>query len=346
MTAEAEVVLKEIEDHWAPLAVELAAWLAGARQGQESSATVKDLKTAETWLKTANDAIRNARLSPITDEARAVWTQLRQESNVDLGEIRLAGTGAKRHLEIEVNVDGSEGAALGVMSQGEVNALALSIFLPRATMPASPFRFLVIDDPVQAMDPAKVDGFARVIQRFSESRQVVVFTHDDRLPEAVRRLDIACTTLEVTRQAESVVEVRSVSDPARRALEDAGAMCADDSVPHKVAARVVPNLCRIAAESALINQARRRLLSEGMPHAELDRLLGDAKTFNQKAALGLFGDAAKGGEVLPRLNRMGSDLADTFQVLNKGSHFEHPGDLRDLVGRAKKLVHEIAVSAP
>ena len=47
---------------------------------------------------------------------------------------------------------------------------------PRATLPASPFRFLVIDDPVQAMDPAKVDGLARVLHRTVAVRQVIVFT--------------------------------------------------------------------------------------------------------------------------------------------------------------------------
>jgi wobble nucleotide-excising tRNase len=51
-----------------------------------------------------------------------------------------------------VTVDGVEGAALGVMSQGELHAMALSLFLPRATLPESPFRFVVIDDPVQSMD--------------------------------------------------------------------------------------------------------------------------------------------------------------------------------------------------
>jgi hypothetical protein len=59
------------------------------------------------------------------------------------------------------------------MSQGEVNALALSVFLPRARLPASPFRFLVIDDPVQAMDPAKVDGLARVLEKAAADRQVI-----------------------------------------------------------------------------------------------------------------------------------------------------------------------------
>ncbi len=91
-------------------------------------------------------------------------------------------------MDIGVAVDGVEGAALGVMSQGELHAIALSLFLPRATMEESPFRFIAIDDPVQSMDPARVDGLARVLEGGREDRQVIVFTHDDRLPEAVRRM--------------------------------------------------------------------------------------------------------------------------------------------------------------
>jgi len=34
------------------------------------------------------------------------------------------------------------GAALSVMSQGELHALGLALFLPRATSPDSPFRFI------------------------------------------------------------------------------------------------------------------------------------------------------------------------------------------------------------
>ena len=127
-------------------------------------APVPMIKAAETWLKGATDDIRNERLAPLAEQARAIWRMLRQESNVDLGAIRLAGSATQRRVELDVSVDGTPGSALGVMSQGEVNALALSVFLPRATLPASPFRFLVIDDPVQAMDPAKVDGLARVLE--------------------------------------------------------------------------------------------------------------------------------------------------------------------------------------
>lgn len=337
----ARAALQEREDRWSPVAAELAAWCAAARNALAGAEVVPQIKAAEKWLKEANDDIRNARLAPIADQARAIWAQLRQESNVDLGNIRLSGSGTKRQLQIDVTVDGSEGAALGVMSQGEVNALALSIFLPRAMLAESPFRFLSIDDPVQAMDPAKVDGFARVLQDVAARRQVVVFTHDDRLHEAIRRLQIEATALEVTRQAESVVEVRQVDDPADRAISDAFAVCADDSVPQKVAARVVPGLCRIAAESAFVTAARRKLLSSGRRHADVEEELERAAKLNEKAALAMHGDASRGGDVLSVLNKWDRRVGDTFQALKAGAHNEHPGELRDLINDTKALVHEV-----
>ena len=114
-------------------------------------------------------------------------------------------------MTLDVTVEGVRGAALGVMSQGELHSLALSLFLPRATLPESPFRFVVIDDPVQSMDPSRVDGLARAFEETARTRQVIVFTHDERLPEAVRRLRIKSTILSVTRRPKSVVEVETRS---------------------------------------------------------------------------------------------------------------------------------------
>ena len=65
---------------------------------------------------------------------------------MELLRLRLAGAGNSSHVEFEMAVDGKDAGGLGVMSQGEVNALALSVFLPRATSERSPLRFLVIDD--------------------------------------------------------------------------------------------------------------------------------------------------------------------------------------------------------
>ena len=53
--------------------------------------------------------IRNARLAPLADHARAIWAQLRQESNVELGAITLSGARTRRDVDLNVTVDGSPG---------------------------------------------------------------------------------------------------------------------------------------------------------------------------------------------------------------------------------------------
>jgi hypothetical protein len=228
------------------------------------------------------------------------------------------------------------------MSQGEVNALALSVFLPRATLPASPFRFLVIDDPVQAMDPAKVDGLARVLETTAVDRQVIVFTHDNRLAQAVRQLSIPASILEVTRRPGSAVQIRTCLDPAEQALQDARALAADDSLPPQVAARVVPGLCRTAVEAAFTEAIWRQRLRAGRRHDEIEADLEAASVrLNPLAALALTGDAAKGGEVLPKLNSWGHRYADTYRTLNKGAHVAYDGDLHLLTGDAGNLVAKI-----
>jgi recombinational DNA repair ATPase RecF len=338
--AAAEVARRE--DRWAPVAAEVASWCADAATALDGTAPVPRIKAAETWLKAATDDIRNERLAPLAEQARAIWRMLRQESNVDLGAIRLAGSATQRRVELDVSVDGAPGSALGVMSQGEVNALALSVFLPRATLPASPFRFLVIDDPVQAMDPAKVDGLARVLEATASGRQVIVFTHDNRLAQAVRHLSIPAAILEVTRRPGSAVQLRTSLDPVEQPLRDAGALTADGSVPSEVAARVVPVLCRTAVEAALTEAIWRQQLRAGRRHDEIEEALEDARVrLNRLAALALTGDATKGGEVLRKLNAWGHRYGDTYLALNKGAHVAHDGDLRSLITDARALVARI-----
>ena len=346
LSARASAEISERDDRWTPVAAAVSSWCQDAEAAQDGLAPVASIRAAETWLKAATDDIRNERLAPLAKQARSIWTLLRQESNVDLGAIRLAGSSTSRHVELDVSVDGAAGSALGVMSQGEVNALALSVFLPRARLPASPFRFLVIDDPVQAMDPAKVDGLARVLEKAAADRQVIVFTHDNRLAEAVRQLRLPATILEVTRRPGSAVEMRPCRDPVEQALQDAGALAADRSVPAEVAARVVPGLCRTAVEAAFTEAVWRRDLRSGRTHAVIEADLESCTRLNLLAALALTGDTANGGEVLSRLNTWGRRFGDTYQALNQGSHTAHAGDLGLLVGDTRKLADTIRASLP
>ncbi len=325
------------EDAWRPVAAEVASWLAGAREAARGAGDLKRIKPAEAWLKKAAAGIRDDRFGPVAEKAARIWERLRQQSHVELGRIQLTGDGTRRRVVLDVTVDGVEGAALGVMSQGELHSLALSLFVPRATLPESPFRFIVIDDPVQSMDPARVDGLARVLESASADRQVVVFTHDDRLPEAVRRLDIAAEIVEVTRREGSVVELRRSLDPVGRYLEDALAVAGTAEIPSSAAARVVPGLCRLALEAACMEAVRRRRLTRGEAHAEVERILSKAGSLTGLAALALFDDVERGGQVVERLEReAGPPLADTFRRCEKGGEVQAAAVL-DLVRLASKL---------
>jgi recombinational DNA repair ATPase RecF len=333
--ASAELRLRE--DRWKPIAPALVLWLDHARKAQEGAATVKPLKAAEAWLKNAAAEIRNERFAPIKEKAQQLWSKLRLESNVALRDILLTGSATKRQVDLKVTVDDVEGAALGVMSQGEQNALALSLFIPRATLPESPFRFVVIDDPVQSMDPSRIDGLARVLNETAGKRQVVVFTHDDRLPEAVRRLGIAATVIEVTRREGSAVDLRVAKDPVARSIEDAMALTYTDGLPPDAARRVIPGLCREAVEAACMETVRRRRIGRGQAHAEVEAQLLKAQKLSQLAALALFDDMDRGGEVMNRINRESRSAGDAFVACNGGAHGQFAGVLVDFVRDAEKL---------
>jgi hypothetical protein len=333
----ARAKIERREDAWRPVTGEVGNWLAGAREAVRRAAALERLKPAEAWLKKAAAGIRDDRFGPIAEKAAGIWERLRQQSHVELGRIQLTGDGTRRRVVLDVTVDGVAAAALGVMSQGELHSLALSLFVPRATLPESPFRFIVIDDPVQSMDPARVDGLARVLESASADRQVVVFTHDDRLPEAVRRLDIAAEIVEVTRREGSVVELRRSLDPVLRYLEDALAVAGTAGLPSSAAAHVVPGLCRLALEATCMEVVRRRRLTRGEAHAAVERTLSEAGHLTRLAALVLFDDVERGDEVLGRLQReAGAPLADTFRRCEESGEIP-PSDAADLVRLASKL---------
>lgn len=140
------------QSRWRPVAERARGWLVEARLAHASSLRTDRVRQAETWLARCAREIELERFAPIEGQMLALWEQLRLESSVRLGDVALAGTSTHRRVTLDVTVDDSEANALGVMSRGELHALALAIFLPRATLAESPFRFVIMDHPVQSMD--------------------------------------------------------------------------------------------------------------------------------------------------------------------------------------------------
>ncbi|MGR6320077.1 AAA family ATPase [Micromonospora soli] len=347
--------LRQRDTGWQAAAGELRAWVDAAWTLPEREQTLARIKAARAWLKATGAQLRNQRLAPFAAHSQRIWAQLRQESNVELGAMTLEGTNTRRRVVFPVSVDGADnGTALGVMSQGEMHALGLATFLPRGCAAESPFRFIVVDDPVQSMDPAKVEGLARVLAELAEQRQVVVFTHDTRLPDALARLDLGQSRIvEVTRAERSVVTLRPGSDPVTRYLDDAYALARTEEIAAEVRGPVVAQLCRSAIEAACHRIVWRRRVARGVPHDTIEAaVVAASRRLTTTVALALFDDADRGGEVLGYLSRRhGSRAVGAYKACKEGVHGAYLSDLPALVADARHLaealrVHVAAVPAP
>ncbi|WP_329026214.1 AAA family ATPase [Streptomyces sp. NBC_01423] len=315
--------LEKRDERWRRLVLRLAGWAEKAQAVEANKSQLRDIKKASTWIKALATELREQRMEGFAEQSQRIWEQLRQESNIDLKAVSLKGSekATVRKLVMNVSVDGQDASALSVMSQGEQHSLALSLFLPRAATADSPFGFIVIDDPVQSMDPAKVNGLAQVLHELGEHRQVVVFTHDTRLQRAFTSQDLPVTVFEVERAKSSKVKVKPVTDPVRQALDDARALASTSDLPTAARTHVLPSLCRIALENAFLEATWIRHHRSGAPEHSLQAAVGEADKLLKVAALALFGDAGRTGDVYRELRTLcGPRAVELLKQCQNGAH--------------------------
>lgn len=330
--------LVRLDQVWRPVAGRLMSWHDDAQEVAGEAAALRGIKAAEAWLDAAAIDLRRERMAPFEARSKEIWTMLRQESSVELGGIDLVGRRNQRRAVLDVRVDGSPSAALTVMSQGELHALGLSLFLPRATADDSPFRFVMIDDPVQAMDPAKVDGLARVLADVARTHQVIVFSHDDRLAEAVRRLPDAATVVEVQRGERSHVAVAPAFDPVERYLDDARSLVRTENLPDDLRGELVATCCRGALEAAAHTRVWSTRLGRGDRHDDVEDALATAETTRQKLRLAVFDDPNSRDDLHAYLDRaLGTWATRTVTACVRGAHGGQGRMLDNLVHDTERI---------
>jgi recombinational DNA repair ATPase RecF len=330
--------LRQIEDAWRPIAGRVQGWLDIWTAAEQAQPTYETLSAALDWIKKETGRLRDRLMAPFREQSAQIWADLRQDSNVDLGDIAFTGSGAtRRKLNVPVRIDGVSGA-VPMLSNGELHALGLALFLPRSTAPDSPFRFVIIDDPVQAMDPSKVEGLAKVLHQTAADRQVVVFTHDDRLADAVRRLGLPTTILDVVRRAGSAVETVPNLDPVRRYLDEARQIARTGRLPDDLAAIAVAGSCRDAIEVACQQVARRRLRARGTTISQIDDQLVQAHSTHDRVALALLGNRHRTQQVFPKLNKLAGDswAGDVLRDVREGAHHSRD-DLERIIADSGRL---------
>lgn len=328
----------ELEDAWSPFAHTISAWVGKETDARRDDVNLDRVKAAVTWLRGAADTLRERRMAPMVSKTSELWERMRHESNVDIGNIALEGSATRRHVVVDGAVDGVSTGALSVMSQGELHALALAMFIPRATNPESPFRFLVLDDPIQAMDPAKVAGFLDVLVELGKTRQVIVFSHDDRLPAAIRARSVPAQLLDVTREQGSLVVVKANDLPADRYVADAEALILDDEMDEMMKRKAAPGLFRFAIEAAAHQRYFGERAKAGAAYHETDTAWEEAKTTQRRVALTLTGaaDGDVSGWKSHRQYRFPT-LAISASGTHRGATLDR-GTIRDLRDTVRDIV--------
>jgi DNA repair exonuclease SbcCD ATPase subunit len=87
--------------------------------------------------------------------------------------------------DVERNIDANP---LLVFSEGQLNVVALSYFLGMAlNAQDGAVPFLVLDDPLQALDVIAMLGFSDLCRRIRDARQLIVTTHDQRFADVLVR---------------------------------------------------------------------------------------------------------------------------------------------------------------
>lgn len=305
----------------------------------------------EIYFEMLTREIVNARLRTAVERTRSYWKMIRNNSSIDFGDLTLryrrsdprerSAVRAKFDLAIE----GFGSVERGVLSQGEMHTLILCLFLPALLHFESPFGFAIVDDPVLAMDSHAIYGLAQALSDAAGELQLIVFTHDKRLIEALRNQDIDHTLINVTRGDRSWVECEPCYDPVTQRLFDARREAEQQRGRGRLSLTHIQDVtdhCRRAIEAACMRARRQVLLSEGKSGVEIKNVMDDALagrdiTTRGLLALAIFGDFGRHGDVRDHVagndNEWGEWVDETLRRVNGVMHAKTARNAREALGR-------------
>ncbi|MGC9671428.1 hypothetical protein ACNTMW_33395 [Planosporangium sp. 12N6] len=301
--------------------------LDGARGALVRAKTADRLaKKVDGWIKTTRTDV----FEPIGDQVTEIWAALNSDADLELNGISLAG-GVRQagKVNIDLSASGTSVPAKtnkpAVLSTGQRNVLSLATYLPRATQPHSPFRFLVLDDPIHAFDDWRVRYLAKYLVALADRYQIIIFTHDDRLWRELRSLGYLATHFRLDRPtgAPSHVRVKNITRPGEQLLDEIKWVLDAESREALGTAEARTSMtlamCRQAVDTEVVTQleilARRLELTDEQLQSDANRA---KKTRDQLDLLNRY--ARRAG-----LNQLDyRQFNPTITALNAGAHGRAP----------------------
>jgi DNA repair exonuclease SbcCD ATPase subunit len=91
--------------------------------------------------------------------------------------------GKARQIDLIAELYGKKANAAAMLSEAHINATGLSVYLSQIISPLSPFKFLILDDPVQSMDFDHTSRFETdlINKLLEKDYQVIVLSHLDNV---------------------------------------------------------------------------------------------------------------------------------------------------------------------
>lgn len=174
-------------------AAEAAAALKGVREQLATVAAQRE--EAERHIAVAKDlahraqALRTSKVKQVfSDELNSVWRELfirlaPEEAFVPAFALPpAAGGSVEAVLETIYRSGGKGGNPRAMLSAGNLNTAALTLFLALNLSAKPQLPWLIIDDPVQSMDDVHIAQFAALLRTLKrEGRQVILAVHDRQL---------------------------------------------------------------------------------------------------------------------------------------------------------------------
>ncbi len=142
------------------------------------------IRSVESEMQTRQAALLTTRGA----EVKALYDRLNRGADVVFDSME-PGTDS---MKLNATSFGTKMPAAANLSECQLNCLGLSMWLMRATTPASPFGFVLLDDPVQSMDDDHTEAFiADVVPHLLDDhgKQVIVLSHVKRITERLRELN-------------------------------------------------------------------------------------------------------------------------------------------------------------
>jgi len=140
---------------------------------------VEDLKNIQAALNKASQEEARGRLAAADRAIDAYFRKLTGHPAVRRVKLTLEPN-ARSGQNTYIIADQDENDLTPVLSQGDLNALALAIFLGLATAsgPGAPFGFVMLDDPSQSLGTEHKEKLVDVLDEVAACRQVIVATMD------------------------------------------------------------------------------------------------------------------------------------------------------------------------